>query len=63
LSPTPLIPLPSVWVQIRSVHRMLVRGKMLEGWRQLAAPAFKRTTLSQQIDFNTNVIQGWERAG
>jgi len=42
---------------------MLVRGKMLEGWGQLSAPAFKRTTLSQQIDFNTIVIQGWERAG
>jgi len=42
---------------------MLVRGKMLEGLGRLAAPAFKRTTLSQQIDFDTNVIQGWERAG
>ncbi len=36
---------------------------MLEGLGRLAAPAFKRTTLSQQIDFDTNVIQGWERAG
>ncbi len=63
ISPTPLIPLPSDWFQSKPVRSMLVRGKMVEDWGRLAAPAFKRTTLSQQFDFNTNVPRSWERAG
>jgi hypothetical protein len=48
INPSPLIPLPSVSFQCKTFRTMLVRGKMIAGGA--AAPACKRTTLSQQID-------------
>ena len=48
INPSPLIPLPSVSFQCKIFRTMLVRGKMFEGGG--GRPAFKRTTLSQQID-------------
>ena len=56
INPTPFIPLPSVSFQCKTFRSMLVRGKMYAGGA--AAPACKRTTLSQQIDVKKRTGSG-----